>query len=81
MNWLYEAQDQELCNFVQEELTRDQSGQLNKGNGALNLSCQILKPSDALSVGYFMSTVKTESEKHFCVDLSNAPFKITMQSS
>ena len=71
MNWLYEAQDQELCHFVHEELTKDQSGQLNKGNGALNLSYQSLKPSDALSVGYFMSTVKTESGMRFCVDLSN----------
>ena len=25
MNWLYEAQDPELCDFVQRELTRDQS--------------------------------------------------------
>ena len=71
MNWLYEAQDPELCHFVQKELTRDQSGQLNKGNGALNLSYESLKPSDALSVGYFISTVKTESGMRFCVDLSN----------
>ena len=48
MNWLYEAQDPELCNFVQREL-----------NGVLNLSYTILKPLDALSVGYFLSTVST----------------------
>ena len=71
MNWLYEAQDIELCHFVQGKLTRDQSEKLNEGNGVLDLSYTSLKPSDALSVGYFMSTVKTESGKHFCVDLSN----------
>ena len=71
MNWLYEARDLELCHFVQGELTRDQSEKLNEGNGVLDLSHTSLKPSDALSVGYFMSTVKTESGKPFCVDLSN----------
>ena len=71
MNWLYEAQDPELCHFVQKELTRNQSGQQNEENGALNLSYQSLKPSDALSVGYFISTAKTKSGMRFCIDLSN----------
>ena len=75
MNWLYEAQDLELCHFVQGELTRDQSEKLNEGNGVLNLSYTSLKPSDTLSVGYFMSTVKTESGMHFCVDLSYCSLK------
>ena len=70
INWLYEAQDPELCEFVQRELTRDQSEQLNEGAGLLNLSYTSLKPSDALSIGYFLSTVGTAHGKHFCVDLS-----------
>ena len=70
MNWLYEAQDLQLCHFVKEELTRDQSGQLKEGNRVLNLSYTSLKPSDALSVGYFLSTVSTTVGLHFHANLS-----------
>jgi len=70
MNWLYEAQDPQLCHFVQGELTRDQSGQQNEGNRVLNLSYTSLKPSDALSVGYFLSTVSTTIGRHFHANLS-----------
>ena len=59
MNWLYEAQDPELCDFVQGELIKDQSGKANGENGVLDLRYTSLRPSDTLSVGYFLSTVGT----------------------
>ena len=64
MNWLYEAQDIELCHFVKGVLTRDQSGK------ELDLSYTSLKPSDTLSVGYFLSTVCTTERKCFYANLS-----------
>jgi len=71
MNWLYEAQDPNLCMFVQKELTTDQHDKLIGGSGVLNLSNTSLKPSDTLSVGYFLSTVGTTAGKHFYADLSS----------
>ena len=70
MNWLYEAQDLELCDFVQGELIRDQSGKVNGGNRVLDLSYTSLRPSDALSVGYFLSTVGTAVGRCFYANLS-----------
>lgn len=71
MNWLYEAQDTKLCNFVQKELTTDQHEKLVGGNGVLNLSNTSLKPSDVLSVGYFLSTVDIKAGEYFRADLSS----------
>jgi len=85
MNWLYEAQDPELCGFVQGELTRDQTACLlqpdhfksssyapesGKEKKVLDLSYTSLKPSDTLSVGYFLSTVGTAMGRCFYANLS-----------
>ena len=71
MNWLYEAQDAELCHFVQGELNRDQSGNVTGENGVLDLSYTTLQPSDTLSVGYFLGTAK----KHLHANLSCCSIK------
>ena len=70
INWLYEAQDLELCHFIQEELARDQSGKVNGENRVLDLRYTSLKPSDTLSLGYFLSTVGTTVGRCFYVNLS-----------
>ena len=72
MNWLYEAQEPNLCQFVWKELTEDQSGKLNGEKEVLNLSHTSLTQAETvLSVGYFVSVVGTASGKPFCADLSN----------
>ena len=70
MNWLYEAQDPDLCHFVHRELTRDRSGKVNGENGVLDLRYTSLKPSDTLSVGYFLSTVGTAVGRCLYANLS-----------
>ena len=61
-DYLYEARDLSLCQFVAEQL----------GNG-LNLSGTSLTPVDCLAIGYFLSTVSltTSNAKEFKVYLIN----------
>ena len=61
-DYLYEARDLSLCQFVAEQLE-------NK----LNLSDTSLTPVDCLALGYFLSTVSltTSNAEVFTVDLSN----------
>ena len=58
LHCLYEAQDNELCQFVASELNRE-----------LDLSRLTLSPVDCLSVGYFVSSVCSATTGQFKLGL------------
>ena len=59
LHWLYEAQDDALCQFVASEL-----------KGKLDLSEKTLSPVDCLAVGYFVSSVCRTTTGQFKLTLT-----------